>query len=145
MGLVFLPSCPLMPYRHLQGLARTERITVDEARTIEFLGDRLRVYSTPSMIDDVEHVALRLIQAHLEHGQSSVGVYVELEHLGATPLGWDVDITVRVRDVDENRVTVDAHVKDAVELVGQGRHARFIIDIDRYAKKLGRKFVEAGV
>jgi len=133
-----------MSYRHLQGLARTERITVDKARTIEFLGDRLRVYSTPSMIDDVEHVAQRLLQGHLEDGQSSVGVYVELEHLAATPLGWDVDITVVVREVEKNRVTVDADVKDAVEWVGQGRHARFIIDVDRYARRVRRKLVEAG-
>src|SRR5687767_5373207 len=43
------------------GISRAESIVVDRDRTIGFLGEELCVYSTPSMVGDVEHVALRLV------------------------------------------------------------------------------------
>ena len=116
------------------------------ARSIEFLGEALRVtvqhtgvYSTLAMVSDVEYATLRLIQAHLSEAESSVGVNVELDHLGATPLGEQVVITVTVTAVEGRRVTATAEVTDRVEMVGRGRHTRFIIDIDRHAQRLQDK------
>src|ERR1700704_4620131 len=37
------------------GLAHTRKITVDEARVINFMGDDCRVYATPRIISDVEY------------------------------------------------------------------------------------------
>ena len=128
-----------MNYDELVGMSRRECVTVDAARSIEFLGEALRVYSTPAMISDVEYATLRLIQSRLSDAESSVGVYVELDHIGATPMGEQIVITVTVTAVEGRRVAVAAQVRDRVETVGRGGHSRMIIDIGRHAQRVQDK------
>jgi predicted thioesterase len=124
------------------GLRRTVRIEIDSARSIGFLGEELRVYSTPSMVKDIEYTSLELIQAHLDPGESSVGIHVEVDHLAATPLGQWVDVDVEVVSVDGRKVALDAEVRDALETVGRGRHVRFVIDVARQAERLKAKLAK---
>jgi len=121
------------------GVSRHEKIAVDRDRTISFLGEELRVYATPSMVADIEYTTLRLIAEHLEDGESSVGMHVAVDHLGATPLGENVDVVVTVTEVDGRKVSVDAEVRDALEVVGRGRHTRFIIDLVKQGERLRKK------
>lgn len=121
------------------GLTRVVRITVDEPRTIAFLGEEGRVYSTPSMVKDVEYESLRFLAEHLDEGESSVGIHVSIDHLGATPIGAWVEIELTVKGVDRRKVTLEASVRDAVEDVGKGSHVRFVIDVERHRKRLRDK------
>lgn len=121
------------------GTSRTERITIDRDRTIGFLGEEMRLYSTPSMVRDVEYTCLRLIQEHLDEGESSVGIHIALDHLAATPLGQWVDVEVTVSQVDGRKVTMLAKVRDAVEEVGRGEHVRFVIDVEKHRTRLQKK------
>ncbi len=82
------------------GVSTTPKITVDEPRTIAFLGEEDRVYSTPSMVRDVECTALQLVGEHLDEGESSVGTHVSMDHLGATPLGAWVEVQESVVEPD---------------------------------------------
>lgn len=99
----------------------------------------MRLYSTPSMVRDIEYTCLSLIQEHLDEGESSVGVRVEVEHLGATPLGQWVEVDVAVTGIDRRKVSLSAEVRDAVEVVGRGSHVRFVIDVERHRKRLEEK------
>ena len=121
------------------GVERRERVIVDRERTIGFLGDAKRVYSTPAMVSDIEYACYRLIQEHLDAGESSLGVHVSVDHLGPTPLGAEVTVTVRVSAVEGRKVSLDAEVNDAAEQVGRGRHVRFVIDLARHEKRLKAK------
>lgn len=123
-----------------QGVTRTETVPVDRDRTIDFLGEQMRVYSTPSMVNDTEYACFRLLQEHLDDGESSVGIHVQMDHTGATPLGQDVRIYVTVDSVEGRKVTFSAEVRDAVEMVGRGKHVRYIIDIERHAERLADKY-----
>lgn len=124
------------------GISRTERIEVDRDRTIGFLGEKLRLYSTPSMVRDVEYTCLRLIQEHLDEGESSVGIHVALDHLAATPLGQWVDVEVAVTEVDGRKVTLLASVRDTIEQVGRGEHVRFVIDVAKHEERLKKKLAQ---
>jgi predicted thioesterase len=126
------------------GLRRVVRIEIDTPRTIGFLGEALRVYSTPSMVRDVEYSSLQLIQEHLEEGESSVGIRVALDHLGPTPLGQWVDIQLEVTGIDGRKVNIDAEIRDAVEVVGKAEHRRFVIDVKRHAERLRSKAAKYG-
>ncbi|MDH3315293.1 MAG: LysR family transcriptional regulator [Gammaproteobacteria bacterium] len=121
------------------GVERSERVSVDRQRAIDFLGEANRVYSTPAMVSDIEYACYRLIEAHLEPGESSLGVHVSVDHLGPTPLGAEVTVRVRVSAIDGRKVTLDAEVSDDVEIVGRGRHVRYIIDLARHEKRLKAK------
>lgn len=121
------------------GLTTTRRFEIDEARTIGFMGADARVYATPSMVADVEITCRDLLLDHADAGEDSVGMRVELDHLGATPLGAWVDIEARVAGVDDRKVTFDIFVQDAIELVGRGRHVRFVVDVGRMKERLTGK------
>lgn len=121
------------------GLSRTETVTVDPARTIDFLGDKMRVYSTPSMVSDMEYACFRLLGEHLDEGESSVGIHVAMDHVGATPLDQDVRVHVELVKVDGRKVSFSAEIRDAVEIVGRGSHTRFVIDTEQHAQRIADK------
>ena len=121
------------------GIRRVEHAVADESSTIDFLGEALRVYSTPSMVHDVEYACWRLIGEHLDPGETSLGVHVAMDHLGATPIGHRVEIAVTVRSVDGRKVTLDAEVRDAAEVVGRGTHVRVVTQVRRLRPRVGSK------
>jgi predicted thioesterase len=121
------------------GLRRTERIEIDRLRTIGFLGDEMRVYSTPSMVGDVEYATLRLIREHLDEGESSLGIRIAVDHLAPTPLGEWVEVHLEVKSVEGRKVRVEAEVRDAIEVVGRAEHVRFVIDVKKHAERLKAK------
>jgi len=121
------------------GVSATEHVLVERDRSIGFMGERARVYSTPSMVNDVEYACLRLIQRYLAEEESSVGMSVSIDHLAPTPIGCEVQVKVTVSAVDGRKVTLDAEVRDAAEVVGSGVHVRYVIDVARQARRIGEK------
>ncbi len=55
------------------GLTATRRITIDKPRTIDFLGENLRVYATPELVRDFEIACREFLLAHCDPGEDSVG------------------------------------------------------------------------
>ena len=125
------------------GLSVTRRITVDVERSVDLLGPGLEVYATPAMVRDIEIVSHDLIVEHLDEGEESVGTHISVDHLGATPLGMNVDITVTVVEADGRRLRLDIDVKDALKQVGRGRHDRFVVDIEKQKARLEAKLAKA--
>ena len=126
------------------GLTATCRITVDTARTIGFMGEELRVYSTPSLLYDVEVACRDLILPHVGEGKDSVGTRVAFDHVGATLLGMWVEITVTLTAVNGNAVSFDFTARDAVEEVARGKHNRFLVGVEKTAQRLLAKRAKAG-
>lgn len=125
------------------GLSATRHITVDTARTISFMGDDCRVYSTPNLLYDVEMACRDLLLAHVEAGKDSVGTRVELDHVGATLLGMWVDITVTLSEVNGPAAVFTFSAKDCLEEVARGKHHRFVVDTAKTAKRLTGKLEKA--
>ena len=121
------------------GLAGTKRHEIDRERTIGFMGEALRVYSTPSMLHDIEHTCRDLLLPHLDEGEDTVGVRVDLEHLGATLLDSWVEVSARVTEVAGPRVDLEIEVRDELgETVGRARHGRFVVEVERQRRRLER-------
>ena len=121
------------------GLAGTKRHRIDKERTIDFMGAALRVYSTPSMLRDIEHTCRDLILDHLDEGEDTVGVRVELDHLGATLLDSWVDVSAEVTGVEGPRIELEVEVRDELgEIVGRAKHGRFVVEIERQRRRLER-------
>jgi predicted thioesterase len=121
------------------GLTTTRRITIDKERTIDFMGEELRVYATPMMARDIEIACLELVLEHLDDGENTVGARIEVDHLGASLLDSWVDITATVVDIDGRRVTLESEVSDPLDMVGKARHVRFVIDVERQKQRLVAK------
>lgn len=127
------------------GLCATSRVEVDRDRTIGFMGEDLRVYSTPSLLYDVEVACRNLLLPHVGEGKDSVGTRVEFDHVGATLLGMWVEITVKLAEVNGPAVTFEFTARDAVEEVARGKHNRFIVGLEKTAQRLQTKRAKAGL
>jgi fluoroacetyl-CoA thioesterase len=125
------------------GLTLTRRYDIDAARTISFMGDECRVYSTPSLLYDIEIVCRDLLLAHIEAGKDSVGTRVELDHVGATLLGMWVEISVTLTGVSGGAVSFDFSARDALEEIARGKHNRFIVGLEKTAQRLKAKLAKA--
>ena len=125
------------------GTSLKRRIEIDRDRTIDFMGDELRVYSTPSMVSDMEYTCRNLIMDHAEEDEDSVGTHVSVDHLAPTLLGMWVDVTATVTAVEGSRINFDVEVRDTIEQVGHGRHVRFMINKEKQAGRLRKKAARA--
>lgn len=125
------------------GLSSTRRYDIDTGRTIAFMGEDSRVYSTPALLYDVEVVCRDLLLEHIEPGKDSVGTRVELDHVGATLLGMWVEITVTVTEVNGPAVSFEFTARDAVEEVARGKHSRFVVGVEKTVQRLKGKLAKA--
>ena len=121
------------------GVTATQKITIDRDRTIGFMGDEGRVYSTPSMVRDIEYTCHELLNEHLDDGENSVGTHVSVDHIGATVEGDEVEVSVTITAVEGRAVSFEATVKDSLEEVGQGVHNRFVVDVQKTYERLTEK------
>ncbi|MDP6389488.1 MAG: hotdog domain-containing protein [Alphaproteobacteria bacterium] len=125
------------------GITATRRIEIDEARTIDFMGEALRIYATPSLLRDVEQHCRDLILEHLDEGEDTVGVRVELDHMAATLLGMTVEITATVVEVDRRRIVLEVEANDPLETAAKVKHVRFVVDTEKQAQRLAAKAEKA--
>ena len=121
------------------GVSRTNKITIDKERTIGFMGEEGRVYSTPNLVHDIEHTCRDLILEHGDAGEDSVGIEVSLRHLAPTLPGMMAEITVTVSAVEGRKVTFDVAAKDNLEAIGAGTHSRFVVDKAKTVERLKAK------
>lgn len=121
------------------GLTKTARITVDDSRTISFMGDEGRVYATPELVRDIEMTCRDLLLEYVDEDQDSVGTHVDLSHIAATPIGMWVDISVTVSSIDGRAVSFDVTACDPVEKICHASHSRFIVDVKRTLAHLKSK------
>lgn len=121
------------------GTTASRTITVDEDRTIDFMGEDCRVYATPSLVRDIEHTCRDLIVENVPEGEDSVGTVVSIAHTAPTLLGMDVTVTVTVSEVDGRKVALDVVAKDALDTICKGRHERFIVDVATTQDRLRQK------
>jgi predicted thioesterase len=125
------------------GIARTETRLIDLPRTIDFMGEDLRIYATPEVLRDIEYTSRNLLLDYCDPGEDSVGVRAEFDHSAATPLGMEVSITVTVAEVEGRRVVLDVVARDPVEEIARGRHTRFIVDMAKAKQRLTAKVAKA--
>ena len=119
------------------GLSREEKFEVEEKHTAPHVGSGVvRVLGTPWLIAFMEITARKLLDAHLPEGYSTVGVLVNVRHLAASRLGSLIRTRVAVREVDGNRVMLDVEAWDGEELAGKGEHERYVIDVQRFLKRV---------
>jgi len=121
------------------GVSKVRRLTVDDERTIGFMGKEGRVYATPNFVRDIEHLCRDLIMEHADPGEDSVGIEIVLRHTAATLLGMEVELTGTVKAVEGRKVTFEVAGKDELEPIGSGTHTRFVVDVAKTHERLKAK------
>ncbi|MEO6352193.1 MAG: LysR family transcriptional regulator [Burkholderiaceae bacterium] len=125
------------------GLTATRRITIDKPRTVDFLGEQLRVYATPELVRDFEVACREFLLDFCDAGEDSVGTGINITHAGATLLGMEVEITVTVAAVEGRKVSFLLIARDGSEEISRGEHGRFVIQVDKLRAKVAAKAAQA--
>ena len=118
------------------GASASKTVIVTRELTVaHFHPDMPEVYGTPLMIYLMEMAAAAAIQEYLPEGWVSVGVLVEVKHLAATPVELTVTASAEVISVEGNAVTFAVEAHDGVEKIGEGRHVRAPIHLERFVQR----------
>lgn len=115
------------------GLKGTSETTVTEANTAATVGSGLLpVFATPMMVALMENAAVNALDGHLEAGEGSVGIHMDVSHDSATPVGMKVRAEVELTEVDGRALTFQVSAYDEAGLIGKGVHKRFIIQNEKF-------------
>jgi predicted thioesterase len=98
-----------------------------------------QIFSTPSLVLLLEETAIEALAPFLPDTQSSVGTNVNVVHSAATLLGQVVTCTATVTEVDRRRIVFDITATDGVDTITSGSHERFVVDLDKFGKRLAEK------
>ncbi|QZD73280.1 thioesterase family protein [Pseudomonas sp. 3-2] len=121
------------------GTATERKLLVDRERTISFLGEDLRIYATPRLVDDIEQTCLDYLLTFLDEGENTVGAAVDIRHVGATLLGMSVSIVATVTRIEGRSVTFNVEVRDDVELVATAAHTRVVVNVAKLRSRVQAK------
>jgi predicted thioesterase len=121
------------------GLAGKRAFRVGRDSTIGFMGEDARVYATPMLVRDIEIACRELLLEHLDAGEDSVGTRVEIDHLAPTLEGAEVTIEVKLAELNGRAAVFEVSAFEKAEKVGQGRHARFVVDVAKTKARLAKK------
>jgi len=125
------------------GASATRSITVDKPRTVDFLGENLRVYATPDLVRDFEVTCREFLLGFCDPGEDSVGTGISLSHSGATLLGMKVDLTITVKAVEGRKVTFELLARDGGEEISRGEHGRFVVEVEKLRARVAAKAASA--
>ncbi|MGB1285090.1 MAG: thioesterase family protein [Aggregatilineales bacterium] len=121
------------------GLIGESLATVDEESTALYMGSgSLEVYATPALVTLMESAAVIAIDPELSEGFTTVGIEINVRHLSATPVGERVVAMAEVTRVEGRRVTLEVRAWDERELIGEGVHTRYVINIEQFMDRLER-------
>ena len=103
-----------------------------------------KVFATGFMIILMEHACTELPAEHLDAGEGSLGVHVDVSHVAPTPVGMTVTVDAECVQIIDRRVVFKVTAHDGLDLIGEGRHERFVVDWDKFNQRVAAKAKRVG-
>ena len=122
------------------GMTGSKTAVVTPHLSAEVMGSgSIATYATPAMLALMEGAAASAIEEATGEGNTSVGTFVELHHVAATPLGATVRAEAKVIAVEGRQIRFEIAAYDEHELIGKGEHVRFVVNKQRFVERLAKK------
>ena len=98
-----------------------------------------QVFATGFMVGLMEWACVDALKPHLEPGEGSLGIAVDVTHTAATLPGQTVTVRVECIESEGNRLgwTVSAH--DGIDAIGEGTHRRAVVKWDKFNARMEEK------
>ena len=98
-----------------------------------------RVLATAWLVALMEHACILALEPHLDVGEASVGISIDLKHFAATAETTKIAIEVECIEVQKRRSVWSIVARDEVDEIGSARHERVVVDSIRFADSLAAK------
>lgn len=103
------------------------------------------VFATGFMVGLMEWCCLEVLKPHLEPGEGSLGIHINVSHSAATVPGQTVTVDAECTGVSGRRVAFKVTAHDGVETIGAGSHERMVVPWSRFVGRVNDKAKRAGV
>jgi fluoroacetyl-CoA thioesterase len=97
------------------------------------------VFATGFMVGLMEWTCLKVLEPHLDAGEGSLGIHMNVSHTAATVPGQTVTVDAECTKVAGRRVTFHVKAHDGIELIGEGEHQRVIVPWARFVARVNEK------
>ncbi|MBX6328408.1 MAG: thioesterase family protein [Pseudolabrys sp.] len=128
------------------GLRHSFSYTVPENKTVPYtfpesplLAAMPKVFATGFMIVLMEWTCAQLLEPHLEVGEGSLGTHVDVSHTAATPPGMTVTVEAELTAVNGRKLVFKVRAHDGLDMIGEGRHERAVVNWDRFNARVAQK------
>lgn len=111
------------------------RVT-SELTAVYMKSGNLDVFATPAMVAFMESASASAVDSVLAEGLSTVGIEINVRHLSATPIGEKITAIAEVSEINGRRIKFEVRAWDERELIGEGTHTRYIIDVAQFLDRL---------
>lgn len=101
------------------------------------------VFATGFMVGLMEWTCVQLLEPHLDEGEGSLGVHIDVSHKAATPPGFTVTVEAECVELRGPRARFKVTAHDGVDEIGSALHERFIVGWDRFNKGVAAKVAKA--
>src|SRR5947199_9311244 len=120
------------------GMSAERIVTVRPDLTVRhFVPTMPAVFATPMMIMEMEMASADAIAPYLPAGWVTVGTEVDIRHLAASAVGATVRTTARVIAVERRVIRFEVEAFEGERKIGEGRHARGLVNVASFEKRLG--------
>ena len=103
------------------------------------------VFATGFMVGLMEWTCLHVLDPHLDKGEGSLGVHINVSHLAATVPGQTVTVDARCTKVKGRRVSFHVKAHDGMDLISEGEHERVVVDWEKFESRVNEKAKRARV
>lgn len=122
------------------GLTNDRTWLIDEKHLASAFGSGLvDVLATPVLVGFCEQTARTAVEPLLGKGQKTVGTSITLRHTAATPPGMKVTVRAKLVEVERRCLRFEIKAWDEQEQIAEGQHERFIIDTERFERRIAEK------
>ena len=98
------------------------------------------VFATGFMVGLIEWACIKAINPYLKWPEEqSVGIHIDVNHVSATPPGFEVTVQTKLVEVDGKRLVFKIEAYDDLDIISKGRHERFIINKAKFDSKIQEK------
>lgn len=103
------------------------------------------VFATGFMVGLLEWTCMKVLEPHLDDGEGSLGISVNVTHDAATLPGQTVTVDAECLSVEGRRVEFQVSAHDGIDRIATGRHGRMVVSWDRFIGRVNTKAANAGV
>lgn len=122
------------------GLRASQSLVVGPEHTAPSIGSgKVAVLATPVMINLMEGASLAAVEHLLPAGHQSLGIHLDVRHFAATPVGMRVTTYAELTGIEGRTLLFKVEARDEAEVVGQGIHARVVVNVARFDQRVQRK------
>lgn len=120
--------------------------TIDDSKTVPALYPESAifqsmpgVFATGFMVGLMEWACAEALAPHLDDGEGSLGIAIDVTHTAPTLPGQRVTVTVTCDRSEGNRIGWRVVARDELDVIGEGRHDRAVVRWEGFNRRLAEK------